>query len=384
MVGMHDKVLIMACVQAKERLSRAAEQARMSSDKARAPIGGRIGNRAGYEPAAGRGGFEHGAGPIPGAGFTRPPVMGKDRERMRDLDREAEREASSRFEQDRLAAREESERDRERNRLIDRARDRLTVGMGPGKSPRMQVVARRRRGREEEMHLTLTPSERTFFERIKACLGNREAWVEFLKCLDLYSAEVISRAELTTLLADIFGPQNMKLLDELKQLLNNRGALEMTAEDVWYSMPIGEIDLSQAARCTPSYRQLPDGYPLLACSERSHLEREMCNDHWVSVPTGSEDFSFKIMRKNQYEDQLFRCEDERYEIDMVIENNVSAIRVLEPLAEEIQALKEYTKGVEWQFRLDRRSLGVLHLRAIARVYGEFGNEVLEVRTHLQS
>jgi hypothetical protein len=36
--------------------------------------------------------------------------------------------------------------------------------------------------------------------------------------------------------------------------------------------------------------------------------------------------------------------------------------MLEPLAEEILALKEYSKGIEWQFRLDRRSLGVLHLK----------------------
>lgn len=63
---------------------------------------------------------------------------------------------------------------------------------------------------------------------------------------------------------------------------------------------------------------------------------------------------------------------------MVIDNNSSAIRALEPLAEEIAVLKEHAKGVEWQFRLDRRSLGVLHLKAIARVYGDYGGEVLEL------
>jgi histone deacetylase complex regulatory component SIN3 len=31
----------------------------------------------------------------------------------------------------------------------------------------------------------------------------------------------------------------------------------------------------------------------------------------VSVPTGSEDFSFKNMRRNQYEEALFKCEDDR-------------------------------------------------------------------------
>ena len=36
------------------------------------------------------------------------------------------------------------------------------------------------------------------------------------------------------------------------------------------------------------------------------------NDLWVSVTSGSEDYSFKHMRRNQYEESLFRCEDDRY------------------------------------------------------------------------
>ena len=85
------------------------------------------------------------------------------------------------------------------------------------------------------------------------------------------------------------------------------------------------------------------------------------------------------MRKNQYEEALFKCEDERYEVDMVIENNAAAIRVLEPLAEEIAALQAAEPTV-WQFRLDSRSLGVLHLKAISRIYGDHGAEMLEVRS----
>ncbi len=117
---------------------------------------------------------------------------------------------------------------------------------------------------------------------------------------------MLSRVELTTLLSDILTGPHAKLLEEVKSLLTNRGTLEYTAEDVWYSMPVGEVDFSQCPRCTPSYRALPGGYPKLACTERSKLELEHLNDVWVSVPTGSEDFSFKIMRKNVYEDALFR------------------------------------------------------------------------------
>ena len=40
----------------------------------------------------------------------------------------------------------------------------------------------------------------------------------------------------------------------------------------------------------------------------------MLNDQYISTTSGSEDFSFKASRKNNYEDALFRCEDERYEV----------------------------------------------------------------------
>lgn len=52
-------------------------------------------------------------------------------------------------------------------------------------------------------------------------------------------------------------------------------------------------------------------YPIPSASQRTELGAEVLNDHWVSVTSGSEDYSFKHMRKNQYEESLFRCEDDR-------------------------------------------------------------------------
>lgn len=43
--------------------------------------------------------------------------------------------------------------------------------------------------------------------------------------------EVLSRHELVALLADVFGPANMRLLDELRAVLNARGTLEMTVSE---------------------------------------------------------------------------------------------------------------------------------------------------------
>lgn len=55
-------------------------------------------------------------------------------------------------------------------------------------------------------------------------------------------------------------------------------------------------------------------YPIPIASQRTELGAEVLNDHWVSVTSGSEDYSFKHMRKNQYEESLFRCEDDRLEL----------------------------------------------------------------------
>ncbi|CAI7917406.1 unnamed protein product, partial [Closterium sp. NIES-53] len=44
---------------------------------------------------------------------------------------------------------------------------------------------------------------------------------------------------------------------------------------------------------------------------RTELGMKVLNDVWVSVTSGSEDYSFTHMRKNQYEESLFRCEDDR-------------------------------------------------------------------------
>lgn len=55
-------------------------------------------------------------------------------------------------------------------------------------------------------------------------------------------------------------------------------------------------------------------YPIPSASQRSELGAQVLNDHWVSVTSGSEDYSFKHMRRNQYEESLFRCEDDRYRL----------------------------------------------------------------------
>lgn len=41
---------------------------------------------------------------------------------------------------------------------------------------------------------------------------------------------------------------------------------------------------------------------------------KVLNDTWVSFPSWSEDSTFVSSKKTQYEEHIYRCEDERFEV----------------------------------------------------------------------
>lgn len=43
---------------------------------------------------------------------------------------------------------------------------------------------------------------------------------------------------------------------------------------------------------------------------------QVLNDTWVSFPSWSEDSTFVSSKKTPYEEQLHRCEDERFEVPL--------------------------------------------------------------------
>ncbi|KAJ0265897.1 Histone deacetylase interacting domain-containing protein [Hirschfeldia incana] len=136
---------------------------------------------------------------------------------------------------------------------------------------------------------------------------------------------------------------------------------------------INELDLSECAQCSPSYRLLPDDYLIQIPSYRNKLGEKVLNDHWVSVTSGSEDYSFKHMRKNQYEESLFRCEDDRFELDMLLESVNAAITRVEALLEKIN---NNTISLETPICI-KEHLSELNLRCIERLYGDYGLDVMD-------
>lgn len=153
-----------------------------------------------------------------------------------------------------------------------------------------------------------------------------------------------------------------------------------------------DFDYRDSERPTPSYATLPGDYPTaLFMTHTGQLEQDsqVLNDRIVCVGankvpgTGNpEDYDVIKIRRNAYEEAMFRIEDERFEVDMAIERNALAMRQIEPIAEEVAMLRETEEKDgqpigRLQYKLRNRSLSSIQINSIGRIYGEKGDEVIQ-------
>lgn len=250
--------------------------------------------------------------------------------------------------------------------------------------------------------------EHQFFDQARNYLcegGDNSDWSAFLKVLEMFSNDVFSRDDMMVHARDLFGDEkDYGLLDKFKALVDRRDSLDKPPAEITPIVGLSDMHLENAPVVTPSYREIPRQYQLMRSSGRSAAEEKLLNDRWVSLPVGSEDNNtFKHMRRNPHEDVLFKVEDERFELDMLIDAVTATIARLEPAEEEIEALKatvqvslgqtsqkiaganegKSSEAVarsvpQFQYRLDERTLGAIHLSTISRLYGDHGPEVLEL------
>ncbi len=142
---------------------------------------------------------------------------------------------------------------------------------------------------------------------------------------------------------------------------------------------------------------------------------QVLNDTWVSFPSWSEDSTFVSSKKTQYEEHIYRCEDERFEVsekeitclyyfslpkldclqcnrifsslfdqtcrvvqlDVVLETNLATIRVLEAVQKRLSRMSAEEQA---KFRLDNTIGGsseVIHRKAIQRIYGDKAPDIID-------
>jgi paired amphipathic helix protein Sin3a len=279
-----------------------------------------------------------------------------------------------------------------------------------------------------------TTAESAFFERAKLHLNRRELapdkppgskrhtpYTEFLKCLHLFGAGVLNKEELLLLLRGLFmqghapksganaggGASNPavasdahELLREFEEVLIGRGPYaeqekELKDRSKYGAMPRRDFDFSHSEHPTPSYYSAPSDYPkslFFSHSGQTEEDASVLNEKLLCVVPHADSKKRYLISPEQYdgvkvgrnvnEEAMFRVEDERFEADMAIERNLMAMRQVEPMAEEVTRLREIEEKEgqpigRMTYTLRSRSLNCSQIHAIARLYGEKGDEVIQ-------
>uniref|UniRef100_UPI003AAFB321 paired amphipathic helix protein Sin3b isoform X3 n=1 Tax=Centroberyx gerrardi TaxID=166262 RepID=UPI003AAFB321 len=221
--------------------------------------------------------------------------------------------------------------------------------------------------------------EFTFFDKVRRLFKSQEVYENFLRCIALFNQEVVSGAELLQLVTPFLG-KFPELYTQFKSFLGDKELSHAASglSDRYMEGGGGrEVDYASCKRLGSSYRALPKTYQQPKCSGRTAICKEVLNDTWVSFPSWSEDSTFVSSKKTPYEEQLHRCEDERFELDVVLETNLATIRVLESVQKKLSRLSPEDQD---RFRLDDCLGGtseVIQRRAVYRIYGDKAPEIIE-------
>lgn len=222
--------------------------------------------------------------------------------------------------------------------------------------------------------LNVTPEEVAFFEKLKKAMNNKSTYNEFLKLINMFTNDIIDKNTLIQRVEPF-------LLSSPDQLAYFKLMVGYTGQDETIdNIPQAKarVDLNHCKKYGPSYRQLPKSEAKLQCSGRDDMCWEVLNDDWVSHPTWASEEGFTAHRKNQHEEALHKCEEERYEYDLNIEANLRTIQLLEPIAQRISTMTPDEKST---FKLPPGLGGsslAIYQRVIKKIYDrEKGLEVIE-------
>ncbi|KAI9322472.1 hypothetical protein BX666DRAFT_2017097 [Dichotomocladium elegans] len=276
--------------------------------------------------------------------------------------------------------------------------DSAYINAGPkrmyGASPQcgsfMPSTKRRRNIEEDMIHGYPTSSyfdpsrpaisleEVDLFEQIRKHIGNKPSYEEFLKTLNLFTQQIID-ADILMKQVEGFLGNDRELFDWFKSVV----AVDLKDHTIERpAKPIPKPDLihCETVDSSPSYRLVSKDWQNQPCSGRDQLCWEVLNDEYVSHPIwASEDDGFVASKKNQYEEAMHRCEEERYDYDLNIDANLNTIALLEPISKKLETMSAEEKN---NFRLPPGLGGqsvTIYERIIKKIYEpERGREIVEM------
>lgn len=218
-------------------------------------------------------------------------------------------------------------------------------------------------------------NELAFFDKVKKEIGNKQTYNEFLKLLKLFSSDVIDKQTLHDKAKTIIGGFP-GLFEWFKNFIGYEET-PLRIENI--AIKKQQLDLLMCKAAGPSYRQLPKSQTKMPCSGRDDLCWSIFNDEWVGHPVwASEESGFIAHRKNQYEEMLFRIEDERHEYDYFMEANLRTIQTLETIANRMANMTPEEKS---RFKLPvglGHTSSTIYVKVIRKIYDkDRGWEVID-------
>ncbi|PVU87407.1 hypothetical protein BB561_006350 [Smittium simulii] len=204
-----------------------------------------------------------------------------------------------------------------------------------------------------------------FYYKIFSVVKDKNAYNEFLKVLNLYNQQLID-ANTLILHSESFLKDQTYLIDIIKLLVGHSYFYKKSKDP------------------GPSYKNLKHTHTKSFTRKYTADSCMVLNEKWLSHPTwASERSEFIYHKKNTFEEELYHIEEERHQITIDIETNLSLINQLKPISLMLEKMSEADKdNLTLPFRLGGDSIA-LPRRALKKVYDARRSiEVLEaLHTH---
>jgi paired amphipathic helix protein Sin3a len=260
----------------------------------------------------------------------------------------------------------------------------------PPKSTRQKrTPASKNNGADEESASLVTHEDLQLFEEIKKGLKEISInhWNDCLKVLEMYNLGVIGRKETISIVYRLLG--DGELFEKLRVFMHISKEDFERIKNITYSTGINvdeededsldedgeeEEDEKNNSNKVYSYYFEEDDEESNIFSGQTPEDKKVLNNNWVSQPPRRDDYRFKASPKNIYEENLFECEDGRYEMDLLVEKNLGLKQNLIKLENDWKNKTLYERRATPLGDL----IGYTHLDHFRTLYGPDAEEYLKL------
>ncbi|KAJ6229572.1 sin3b-related [Anaeramoeba flamelloides] len=219
-----------------------------------------------------------------------------------------------------------------------------------------------------------TNNANTLFRKIKTKIP-RINYQCLVKILDIYCLHLIPKNNVMNFAEELINDEkNHALVQCFKQLLYYG---DLVYQD-WKGdvlIPIRELDFSKQQSNGSSYNYLPNCYHSIPCQGKKELEKKIINVKWVCVSSFRDYANIPATELNQFKEYILGLEEERFELDIKIENLKTSLRKLKKIKKEIKTLyNEESEKIDINYLFKDQ----FFLQSLNQIYEEETHTILEV------